>query len=40
MTVQAQNTSVGLRGGLNIANISGDAVSDTKSKVGVDFGLY
>lgn len=38
ISVQAQNTSVGLRGGLNIANVSGDAVSDTKSKIGVNFG--
>lgn len=39
MTAQAQNTSIGLRGGLNFAKISGDDVSpDTKSKLGVNFG--
>ena len=38
MTAQAQNTSIGLRAGLNFANISGDGVSNTKMKVGPNFG--
>jgi hypothetical protein len=38
MTAQAQNTSIGLRAGLNFANVSGDDVSNTKSKVGANFG--
>lgn len=32
MTVQAQNTSIGLRGGLNIANVSGEIYPIQKLK--------